>query len=88
MTVVLTAAVLRAAARAPGAATFPFLAPFGKTPKPGCCGRAAAAPDIRSVGVTLERLPPDRLTAFKAMIGASTLTVWVVRAAKLTKLEL
>jgi hypothetical protein len=87
--VVLDAAALRRAAGQPGAvAAFPFLRPLVAPVKPGCCGQAARAPDVKTVIDAVTYLPPDRLAAFKSLLGATTLIVWRVRALRTVKLEL
>lgn len=86
--IVLNADAIHRAARAPGAAAFPFLAKYARKNAPGCCGSPSAAPDPRSAIDAVSRLPPARLAAFKKLLGADGFTVWVVRAARMTKLDL
>lgn len=88
MPVLLDAALIRRAAKISGAvAAFPFLRPFSKKVRPGCCGRAVAGPDPRTAIAAVGRLSPARLTEFKELVGTDRLTAWVVRAAKVTKVE-
>lgn len=84
----LTAATVRAAARRPAVVlAFPFLAPFARPAAPGCCGRAAAGPDVARAVAQLAGLPPGRRTLFKELIGATRVTGRVVRAGRVVAVE-
>jgi hypothetical protein len=88
MTVPVTAAVLGRAAKLPGSSAFPFLVPFGRKPAPGCCGGVGRGPDLRAAAETIASMPPDRLVAFKSLLGVGSIRVYVIRAARRVALDL
>lgn len=89
---VLDHALLASLAAQPAArAAFPVLAGLHAPAAGGgggCCPRAAAGPSGGSVRAAVAGLPPERLAAFKALAGATTLVVAVQVGGRSELLEL
>lgn len=67
---------------------FPFLRSAARR-SVSCCGRAAATPGrLRAAAEAISALPPGRRAVLKALVGTDRLTVYVVRAGRLTPTEI
>lgn len=85
MTVTLDANGIRAlAGNAAAVAAFPFLSKYAPRSS-GCCGGGSSAPDTARAARTLLSLPPARKAVLRSLLGADTVVVTVVRAARVVK---
>lgn len=84
-TLTIDAGTVRSLASRPAVvAAFPFLR--GTPSRRSCCRSAATVfPSPESVMRALVSLPPERRQTFKNLVGASTVTGTVVRAARVRK---